>query len=142
MTAHQIQAPSGAFVGASWAALIAGMAAYMAFLWNASMALNEKGYYFVVLMYGLFAAISVQKAVRDRIEGMRVTSIYYGLCWFSLILCLVLITTGLWNASMTSSEKGFYAMSFVLSLFASVAVQKNVRDTSSAALADTGANAD
>lgn len=108
---------------------MAGMGAYLAFLWNASMALNEKGYYFIILMYGLFAAISVQKAVRDRIEGSKVTAIYYGLCWFSLILCLLLITVGLWNASIASSEKGFYAMSFVLSLFASVAVQKNVRDT-------------
>lgn len=142
MTAHQIQAPSSAFVGASWAALSAGMTAYLAFLWNANMALNEKGYYFVILMYGLFAAISVQKVVRDRIEGTRVTSIYYGLCWFSLILCLVLITTGLWNASIASSAKGFYAMSFVLSLFASVAVQKNVRDTSAAPLASTGGSAD
>lgn len=140
--AHQIQPPSGAFVGASWAALIAGMSAYLAFLWSANMALNEKGYYFVVLMYGLFAAISVQKVVRDRIEGTRVTSIYYGLCWFSLILCLVLITTGLWNASIASSEKGFYAMSFVLSLFASVAVQKNVRDTASATLAMTAGSTD
>lgn len=142
MTTYQIQPPSSAFVGASWAALIAGMSAYLAFLWNANMALNEKGYYFVILMYGLFAAISVQKVVRDRIEGARVTSIYYGLCWFSLTLCLVLISTGLWNASIASSEKGFYAMSFVLSLFASVAVQKNVRDTSSARLAMTAGGAD
>lgn len=142
MAAYQIQPPSSVFVGASWAALIAGMSAYLAFLWNADMALNEKGYYFVILMYGLFAAISVQKVVRDRIEGTRVTSIYYGLCWFSLTLCLVLISTGLWNASIASSEKGFYAMSFVLSLFASVAVQKNVRDTSSAQLAMTAGGAD
>jgi uncharacterized membrane protein YiaA len=34
----------------------------------------------------------------------------------------------LWNAQMAYSEKGFFAMSFVLSLFAAVAVQKNVRD--------------
>ena len=142
MAAQHIQPPSSAFVGASWAALIAGMGAYLAFLWSASMALNEKGYYFIILMYGLFAAISVQKAVRDRIEGAPVTGIYYGLCWFSLILCLVLITTGLWNASIASSEKGFYAMSFVLSLFASVAVQKNVRDTASAAPAFSAAAAD
>lgn len=140
MAKHQIQAPSGAFVGASWAALIAGMSAYLAFLWNANMALNEKGYYFIVLMYGLFAAISVQKAVRDRVEGVTVTGLYYGLCWFSLILCLVLISTGLWNATIASSEKGFYAMSFVLSLFASVAVQKNVRDTAAAAPAPGGAS--
>lgn len=132
MSAQQVQAPSGAFIGASWAALFAGMGAYLAGLWNADMALNEKGYYLTVLMYGLFAAVSVQKAVRDRIEGTRVTSIYYGLCWFSLIFCLVLITFGLWNASLGSSEKGFYAMAFVLSLFASVAVQKNVRDAAPA----------
>lgn len=137
---HRIQPPSSAFVGASWAALIAGMSTYLAFLWNANMALNEKGYYFIVLMYGLFAAISVQKVVRDRLEGGRVTSIYYGLCWFSLTLCLVLVTTGLWNASIASSEKGFYAMSFVLSLYAAVAVQKNVRDTASAELAMSGSS--
>ena len=35
---------------------------------------------------------------------------------------------GLWNSRMAASEKGFYAMSFVLSLFAAVTVQKNVRD--------------
>jgi uncharacterized membrane protein YiaA len=132
MAAHQIQQPSSAFVGASWAALAAGMSAYLAFLWNSNMALNEKGYYFIVLMYGLFSAISVQKAVRDRIEGTRVTGIYYGLCWFSLFLCLILITVGLWNSSLPGSEKGFYGMSFVLSLFASIAVQKNVRDSASA----------
>jgi uncharacterized membrane protein YiaA len=44
---------------------------------------------------------------------------------FSAIL---LLTVGLWNATLAPSEKGFYAMSFVLSLFAVVAVQKNVRD--------------
>lgn len=71
MSAYQIQPPSSAFVGASWAALFAGMSAYLAVLWNANMALNEKGYYFIVLMYGLFAAISVQKAVRagSRVPG-------------------------------------------------------------------------
>ena len=42
----------------------------------------------------------------------------------------------------TTGELGFYAMSFVLSLFASVAVQKNVRDTSSAQLAVTAGGAD
>ena len=53
----QVQAPSGAFIGASWAALIAGMATYVVGLWNAGMALSGKGYYFVILMYGLFAAV-------------------------------------------------------------------------------------
>jgi hypothetical protein len=45
----------------------------------------------------------------------------------------------LWNAELASSEKGFYAMSFLLSLFGAVAVQKNVRDVAlfaDAAVAD------
>jgi uncharacterized membrane protein YiaA len=50
------------------------------------------------------------------------------LCWISLGLSVLLLTVGLWNASLTVSEKGFYAMSFLLSLFGAVAVQKNIRD--------------
>jgi uncharacterized membrane protein YiaA len=92
------------------------------------MALNEKGYYFTVLLFGLYAAISVQKAVRDQMEGIPVTNLYYGISWFAAILSIVLLTVGLWHADMTRSEKGFYAMAFVLSLFAAIAVQKNTRD--------------
>lgn len=120
--------PTPAFIGASWAALLIGIVAFIAGLWNAGMALNEKGYYFTVLLFGLFAAISVQKAVRDGMEGIPVTSLYYGLSWFATIASIILLTVGLWNATMTRSEKGFYAMSFLLSLFAAIAVQKNTRD--------------
>lgn len=124
----QIQKPTTAFVGASWVALLLGGAVYLLGLWNAGMALNEKGYYFTILMYGLFSAVSLQKSVRDRLEGIPVTGLYYGLCWVSLTLALLLLAVGLWNATLASSEKGFYAMAFLLSLFGGVAVQKNVRD--------------
>lgn len=124
----RVQRPTGAFIGASWAALLVGMVVYVSGLWNAEIQLNEKGYYFTVLMYGLFSAVSLQKTVRDRLEGIPVTNIYYGLCWLSLMLSILLLTVALWNAKMNSSEKGFYAMSYLLSLFAAVAVQKNVRD--------------
>ncbi len=125
---QKLQQPSSAFIAASWASLLIGITAFLIGLWNADMELNEKGYYFTVLMFGLFAAISVQKAVRDQLEGIPVTNLYYGIAWFSTILTIVLLTVGLWNATLTKSEKGFYAMSFVLSLFAAIAVQKNTRD--------------
>jgi uncharacterized membrane protein YiaA len=120
--------PSAAFMGASWAALLIGVTAFIIGLWNAEMELNEKGYYFTILMFGLFSAISVQKAVRDQMEGIPVTNLYYGIAWFTTLLSIVLLTVGLWNATLLRSEKGFYAMSFVLSMFASIAVQKNTRD--------------
>jgi len=123
-----LQTPSSAFVAASWVALLLGITAYNIGLWNAAMALNEKGYYFTVLLYGLFAAISVQKSVRDRLEGIPVTNLYYGISWVSVLLTVALLAVGLWNATLTLSEKGFYTMAFVLSLFAAIAVQKNTRD--------------
>jgi uncharacterized membrane protein YiaA len=120
--------PSTAFIGASWAALGLGMLGFIVGLWNAEMLLNEKGYYFTILMYGLFSVISVQKSVRDRLEGIPVTDIYYGICWFSTILSISLLVIGLWNAQLLLSEKGFYAFSFLLALFGAIAVQKNTRD--------------
>ncbi len=120
--------PTAAFIGASWFALLTGMAAYNIGLWNADMNLNEKGYYFTILLFGLFAVISVQKSVRDRSEGLAVTDLYYGLSWFATIASMVLLTIGLWNAGIAQSEKGFYAMAFCLSMFSAIAVQKNTRD--------------
>lgn len=123
--------PSNAFIAASWLALFTGAVAYNIGLWNAQMQLNEKGYYFTVLMFGLFSAVSLQKAVRDQLEGIPVTGIYYGISWFSTLLSILLLVIGLWNASLLLSEKGFYGMSFMLVLFGSIAVQKNIRDSKS-----------
>jgi uncharacterized membrane protein YiaA len=122
------QKPSNAFIAASWVALGAGMLGFLIGLWRAEMQLNEKGYYFTVLMFGLFAVISVQKSVRDRLEGIPVTDIYYGLSWFCTILAIVLLVVGLWNATILPSEKGYNAFSILLALFGAIAVQKNTRD--------------
>lgn len=92
------------------------------------MQLNEKGYYFTILLFGLFAAVSVQKAVRDRLENIPVSDMYYSISWFAAVAAIVLLVVGLWNADLLLSEKGFYAMSFLLSLFSAIAVQKNTRD--------------
>ena len=134
VTSHK---PSTAFVGASWAALLLGVVAFMAGLWNAAMQLNEKGFYFAVLVLGLYSAISLQKTVRDKLEGVAVTGIYYGISWVALIIAVLLLGTGLFNATLQLSEKGFYAMAFALALFGAIAVQKNTRDSLSANDDDT-----
>jgi len=126
------QKTSPAFVAASWIALAAGMIGYFIGLWRAEMELNEKGYYFTVLMFGIFAVVSLQKSVRDRMEGLPVTDIYYGICWFATILSIVLLVVGLWNATILPSEKGFYAFGYLLALFGGIAVQKNTRDNQAA----------
>lgn len=122
------QKPSAAFVAASWIALGAGAIGYLIGLWRADMPLNEKGYYFTVLMFGLFAVVSLQKSVRDKLEKIPVTDLYHAICWFATILSIVLLVVGLWNASILPSEKGFYAFAFLLGLFGAITVQKNIRD--------------
>lgn len=121
--------PSPAFIAASWAALAIGITCYNIGLWIAkNMQLNEKGYYFTILMFGLFSAVSLQKAVRDKMENIPVTPLYFGIAWTATILSILLLVIGLWNADVPLSERGFYGMAFVLSMFAAIAVQKNTRD--------------
>ena len=122
------QKPSAAFIAASWIALGTGVIGYLIGLYRAEMLLNEKGYYFTVLMFGLFSVVSLQKSVRDKLEKIPVTDLYYGICWFVTILSIILLVVGLWNATLLPSEKGFYAFSFLLSIFGAITVQKNTRD--------------
>lgn len=124
--------PTAAFVGASWVALGLGSSLFFIGLYNASMTLAEKGFYLAVFLLGIFAAVSVQKAVRDRAEDVPVTGVYLGVAWSMLLAAVVLLTIGLWNADLLLSEKGFYGIGFAMSLFAVVAVQKNVRDLAAA----------
>ena len=119
---------SGAYIGATYICLLTGTLGFLIGLWNAEMQLNEKGYYFTLLAFGLFAAVSLQKCVRDKLERIPVSAAYYGLCYAAVGLALLLLVIGLWNATLLLSEKGYYGMSYLLALYSAVTVQKNVRD--------------
>tara|TARA_R110002167_G_scaffold236036_1_gene441267 strand:- start:918 stop:1361 length:444 start_codon:yes stop_codon:yes gene_type:complete len=128
------QAPTKSYTLASIAALIIGAGAYGIGLFNADMALNEKGYYLCIILYGLFSMVSLQKTIRDKAEGIATSKIYYSISWASAGISIALLAIGLFNAELLLSEKGFYAMAYVLSIFAAVTVQKNVRDNQAFAL--------
>lgn len=133
MSQHPVPArPTAAFVGASWVALIIALSAFAIGLWNARMELSEKGFYGTLLLLGLYSAIALQKSVRDRAEGIPVTSIFLGLSWGMVLISLLLVAIGLANADLELSEKGFYALGYTMALFSVIAVQKNVRDLAAA----------
>jgi len=132
--------PTKSYTLASVAALVIGSAAYATGLFNAQMALNEKGYYLIVLLYGLFSMVSLQKAVRDEREGIKTSKMYTRLCWLSSTIAISLLTVGLYNAELLLSEKGFYAMAYTLSLFAVVVMQKNIRDSNMGEVVDESVN--
>jgi uncharacterized membrane protein YiaA len=126
---NRIENPTNAFVMTSWAALAVGVLAYLIGLWNLDVELRDKGYYFTVFIFGLYAAVSVQKTVRDKMENIPVSGIFYGISWVGMAAALILFGISVYNTDlMIASEKGFYSMAFALSLFAAVVVQKNVRD--------------
>ena len=126
---QNLNKPTKAFRIASLAALVVGVGAYFIGLYNAPMALNEKGYYFTVMLFGLFSVVSLQKTVRDKMEGVPTTKAYFLASAVATVSAIVLLVIGLLNAELLLSEKGFFGMAFTLSLFAAITVQKNVRDS-------------
>lgn len=120
--------PTSAFKLSAIASLVIGMGAYLIGLYNATLLLNEKGYYLIILLYSLFAAVSLQKVVRDKQQGLPISKPYTMICWISLAIAIAILAIGLFNADMLLSEKGFFAMAYTLSLFSAITVQKNIRD--------------
>ncbi|MDR0194008.1 MAG: hypothetical protein LBI73_02700 [Myroides sp.] len=120
--------PSSIYTSVSWLALGIGIVSYCIGLWNAEILLSEKGFYFTLILFGLFAVVALQKSVRDKLEGVPVTPLFYTIGWVGTMASIILLTIGLVNAEMALSEKGFYGISYLLSLFAAISVQKNVRD--------------
>ena len=125
---HISSGPTKSFIFASIAALAIGTSAFGIGLFNAQMAFNEKGYYLIILLYGLFSMVSLQKTIRDKMEGVKTSKAYYLMAWVSSGIAITLLVLGLYNADLLLSEKGFYAMAYILSLFSAITVQKNIRD--------------
>lgn len=121
--------PTGAFVNTSIVALVLAIMSFFIGLWNADLQLNEKGYYFSIIIFGLFSVITLQKTIRDELEGIFVTKAYKNLNIVCLIIPIMLMLIGLFNVdTLQFNEKGFFGISFAMTLFAAIVVQKNVRD--------------
>ncbi|MCJ8312821.1 MAG: hypothetical protein HRU38_03550 [Saccharospirillaceae bacterium] len=121
--------PTKLFIGIAWFALFIGIAMYLIGLWNVKdMQLNEKGFYLTVLLFALHSVISLQKNVRDKIEGKEVNSVYEIITWAAVCTPILFLIIGLYNANLLLSEKGFYAIAFFMSMFAAITIQKNTRD--------------
>ena len=127
-TEHFVGRPTAAFIGASWAALAIGVIGYLVGLYNSELALNEKGFYLAVFLFAMYSSITIQKTVRDVAEGLPATNAFLFISWVSFSISIALLAVGLFNADLKLSEKGFFGMAFVLSLFAIITVQKNIRD--------------
>lgn len=113
---NKISTYSPAFSIVSWIALVGGIVTYLLGLWNAEMQLNEKGYYFAVLVLGLFSAASYQKTVRDKYEGIPTTSIYYMTCLTVFIISVALLMARSVECDVITQRERFLWTGFLLKL--------------------------
>lgn len=107
-------------------ACLIGFGSFLVGLYNSNMTLSEQGYYGVLLVYSVFSSISLQKTVTEIDLGISVSKFYQNICIFSIILALLLFIIGLFNADLLKSEKGFYLMSYILTMFTSLYIQKQL----------------
>ena len=120
--------PSPIFQSISMGAFIFSNVVFAIGLYNAQLALSEKGFYIAVIVLGLFSVVTVQKSIRDKIEGIEVHKMFFNLGFFAVAVAIGLMIVGLFNAVLPLNEKGFFAVTFVMSLFSSIVLQKNFRD--------------
>ena len=121
--------PTKSYVTVSWAAMIISVGSYLIGLFNSSLQLNEKGFYLMGLVMGVYSVITLQKTIRDQAEGIKVTAMYKNLNIVCLMIACLAVGIGLFNVdTLLLNEKGFFAIAYCMSLFAAIVTQKNVRD--------------
>lgn len=107
-------------------ACLIGFGSFLVGLYNSNMTLSEQGYYGILLIYSVFSSISLQKTIAEIDSGISVSKFYQNICIFSIVLALLLFIIGLFNADLLKSEKGFYLMSYILTVFTSLYIQKHL----------------
>lgn len=120
--------PSSLYVNLSYFAFLFSICVFGIGLFNAEMLLSEKGFYIIAIIFGFYSVITLQKALRDKMEGYDVNESYMKLSYFGVATPIILMAIGLWNAELQLNEKGFFAVTFIMTLFSSIVVQKNIRD--------------
>lgn len=107
---------------------IGTIAAYCIGLYNAELLLSEKGLYLMLLVMSVFTVVSVQKNIRDKLESIPVSEAMHKAAYGVLGLSLTVFAVSINNVELSLSEKGFFIISFLSSLYTSLVIQKNVRD--------------
>ncbi len=78
------------------------------------MQLNEKGYYFAVLVLGLFSGRLIKRPFGTSMKAYLPPPFLYDLPDGLYYLCCVVAGRSM-NATLLLSEKGFYGLAFFLS---------------------------
>jgi uncharacterized membrane protein YiaA len=76
----------------------------------------------------LDATVLIKEILMKKTHPTQPSSAYILATWAVLTIALLSYLIGLWNSSFELNEKGYYFSIFLLALFASVTLQKTIRD--------------
>ncbi|MDG5475820.1 inner membrane protein YiaB [Citrobacter freundii] len=99
-----------------WILFLSGALIYVIGLWRACPLLSGKGYFFGVLMTGMFVIYAYQRAVNLNQNDERFASV----CQMVALITIGLLLVGVWNAPVSSLEKGLYPVAFIICLLGQV----------------------
>lgn len=121
----------------TWVAFIVSFSFTLIAIWNTEWMLVEKGFYTSVIGRITFSAFTLTKTIRDRYEGIKVTTEYTFLAWVSIVASFSVGIISIWNTEWMLVEKGYYWMGIMFITFSSFALSKETRDRQDAKALDT-----
>lgn len=132
--AGAVPPPSGAYQGVSWAALVIGLGVFAVAAWySEGLTAADRFFLYCAALFGLFAAIAASKAVRDRSEGVPISSLFYGLSWVAAVTPIVLVAYYFaFYTTIAEASRWNLFTAYCLSFFAAVSISKNTRDLEAA----------
>ena len=104
-----------------WILFLSGILTYSIGLWRACPLLSGKGYFFGVLMTGMFVTYAYQRAVNLNQNDERFASV----CQMVALITAGLLLVGVWNAPLAPFEIGLYPAAFFVCLMGQFLLQRS-----------------
>ncbi|MEG0802668.1 MAG: inner membrane protein YiaB [Citrobacter sp.] len=109
-----------------WIIFLSGALMYVIGLWQACPLLSGKGYFFGVLMTGMFVGYVYQWAENLNLNDERFVSV----CQMVALITVGLLLVGVWNAPLSPLEKGLYPVAFFMCLLGQVLLMRSTENLS------------
>lgn len=120
--------PSPVFIGASWLVMAFAAIAFTLVLYDLATETTVKGFYAMVVLFAMFGVVALSKSVRDKVEGIPVSPAFYGLSFAAVAIPAVALILMLIFSDFAIATRWLIFICAVLLVYATAAVQKNIRD--------------
>ena len=108
-----------------WILFLSGALIYVIGFWQACPLLSGKGYFFGVLMAGMFMTYVYQRGENLNQSDERFASV----CQMVALITIGLLLVGVWNAPLAPIEKALYPAAFFICLWGQILLLRSSENT-------------